>query len=436
MPTYAPGSFTKNFGWNLDPPGLHRLHTVIRAGFGGVAESVRRETFRRNCGLTDSNRQLIPINFFLHNTVRGGRNYVTADELVRHAISNPHSGRFDQLALFAMHLARMGSRVGVAGDPRGAAFTNDYVRNRLWHNGGWETDRLNDREVERSFDATVQAQGADTVHKCVTNYVYMMEMVGLTTQPTTFINTHIDEWVGPGLFIAFDRYSIDRSARGGLSKNELVQMTQTDELHKIMGTTEEYLASVAPIFADEWLSLGGMDWVSSPAILDASGTALVSSPVAAPGADTSDSDAPSWSDEDAEDVAAVMRRLQETQAQVRNAQNVRELKTLYKNTCMFCGKQTVIGVDPPKHYSEAAHIKPLGQPHNGPDRKDNMVLLCPEHHLQFDRGLLRIRKRLRSSTITIASKIADDPIDGNALTLRAPHELDDEYVSWHYNFWR
>ena len=71
----------------------------------------------------------------------------------------------------------------------------------------------------------------------------------------------------------------------------------------------------------------------------------------------------------------------------------RELKALYQNGCAFCGKQTVIGVDPLKYYSEAAHIKPVGQPHNGPDRKDNMVILCPEHHLQLDRGVLRMQRR-------------------------------------------
>jgi hypothetical protein len=134
MSVYPPGSFTKNFGWNLDPPGLHRLHTVIRAGFGGVAQAVQRETFRRQCGLSDSNRQLIPINFFLHNTVVGGRNYVTADELVRHAINNPHSTRFDQLALFAMHLAKMGA---AGGDrcPRvcGRAMQPSFAGRASWH---------------------------------------------------------------------------------------------------------------------------------------------------------------------------------------------------------------------------------------------------------------------------------------------------------------
>jgi len=427
---FAPGSFTKNFGWNLSPPGLRALYVAIRAGFGGVAHSVTRDHFRRHCGVTDHNRQLIPINFFLHNTVIGRTNYVTADELVRHAINNPHSRRFDQLALFAMHLAQMGRRVGVAGDPLGAAFTNDFVRNHLWNSGGWESGRLTEQEVERAFEATIQATGADTVHKCMTNYVFMMEMMGLKSQRTRFINTHIDEWVGPGLFLAFDRYALDRAATAGPKRDDLLSMVRADELHKLMGTTHVYLDFVAPLLADEYLELGDLHRVTSPAVLDATGEVIVSSP-AAP---STEPDAPTWSDEDAQDAATVLRRLQETQAQIRRAHNVRELKALYRNTCMLCGKQTVIGVNPSKYYSEASHIKPVGQPHNGPDRKDNMLILCPEHHLQFDYGVLSITRQPAGPRIV--SKIPGDPLHGSALQLQAPHALDDECVSWHYLFWR
>lgn len=167
MPVFAPGSFTKNFGWNLSPPGLNRLYEVIRAGFGGVTTSVTRDQFRQDCGLPDLNRQLIPVNFFLHNTVVDRVNYVTVDELVRHAINNPHSRRFDWLALFSLHLSRMGRRIGASSG--GAAFTNDFVRGHLWRNGGWEAAQLDERVIESAFNATIAATGADTVHKCVTN---------------------------------------------------------------------------------------------------------------------------------------------------------------------------------------------------------------------------------------------------------------------------
>lgn len=50
------GSFTKNFGWNTDPPGLNKLYVAIRSGFGGSVQRVTREHFRTHSGLTDRDR--------------------------------------------------------------------------------------------------------------------------------------------------------------------------------------------------------------------------------------------------------------------------------------------------------------------------------------------------------------------------------------------
>ena len=431
VPTYAPGSFTKNLGWNRYPPGLKRLHTAIRAGFQGVAEPVARANFRRFCGIPDPNRQLLPLNFFLHNTIIDGENYVTNDELVRHAINNPHSPTFDRLALFSLHLAKMGRRVGVAGDPHGAGFTHEFVRNRLWQDGGWRSELLNDREVELAFDATIQAEGEDTVHKCVTNYLFIMAIIGFRNPRTPTINTKIEEWVGPGLFVAFDRYSIDRDSTGVLNVSELISMVNGEELHKLMGTTRTYLEAITPVIADKYIELGAMHRVTGAAMRDSKGDPIVSSPSFSPWKDPPDSQ--TWSDEDAEEAAAVARRLQETNAQIRNTRNVRELKSLYQNTCMFCGKQTVTGVNPLRHYSEAAHVRPVGEPHNGPDRKDNMVILCAEHHLQFDKGLLRLREA--QGSYRLSSKIPGDTLHNTALRLRSPHTLSIDSVKWHYNYW-
>jgi hypothetical protein len=37
-------------------------------------------------------------------------------------------------------------------------------------------------------------------------------------------------------------------------------------------------------------------------------------------------------------------------------------------------------------YAEAAHIRPHGRPHSGPDTYDNLICLCPNHHPLFDFG--------------------------------------------------
>ena len=93
MASYPPGSFTKNFGWARRPPGLRALYDAIRSGFRGSIASVSRDDFRRHSGIADSDRQLIPLNFFLHNTIVQGANVVSIDELVRHALSSGHSRR-------------------------------------------------------------------------------------------------------------------------------------------------------------------------------------------------------------------------------------------------------------------------------------------------------------------------------------------------------
>ena len=83
-----------------------------------------------------------------------------------------------------------------------------------------------------------------------------------------------------------------------------------------------------------------------------------------------------------------LRRKREINALVRNQKLVQELKRLYKNTCQLCG--TRIQVRPGKYYSEAHHIKPLGQKHDGADVKANMLCVCPNHHALLDFFAIRL----------------------------------------------
>lgn len=63
------------------------------------------------------------------------------------------------------------------------------------------------------------------------------------------------------------------------------------------------------------------------------------------------------------------------------------VKRLHRYTCQICGAQLVTPAGP---YAEAAHIRPLGKPHNGPDVASNVLCLCPNHHLLFDAGAIYI----------------------------------------------
>jgi hypothetical protein len=436
MPRFAPGSFTKNFGWNQQGIGLRGLYRAIRQGFSGSTGAVPRFRFRAACGVTDPDRQLIPVNFFLHNRILDGRNHVSRDELVRHACSTDYSDRFDLLALFAFHLGRQGHRTPKAGSAEGAAFATHYVKTRLWQNGGWMSSLLQREPILEEFQATIQTVGEHTAEKCATNYLYLLEAASLKGQRTACVNTRIDEWVGPALFLAFDRFALDQPDPQRPVRSSLLGMVRDDELHKLMGVTQAWLDDIAPLFADEYLALGGLDRMAgaghAPIPAPASGmppTAAASAPTG-PGADA----APAWSDDAAEAMATLQRRLREIQAQLRNPRHVRELKALYDHACAFCGKRIVVGVGPDRHYSEAAHIKPVGAPHDGPDCKDNMLVLCPEHHIQFDRGMLTLQPA--ADGFRLRSVVPGDPLHGRSVRLQPPHVIAEEFVQYHADFWR
>ena len=68
---------------------------------------------------------------------------------------------------------------------------------------------------------------------------------------------------------------------------------------------------------------------------------------------------------------------------IRDTAVTRQVKELYKYHCQVCGIQLQAPVG---FYAEAAHIKPLGAPHHGPDIAANVLCLCPNHHVLFDLG--------------------------------------------------
>ena len=68
---------------------------------------------------------------------------------------------------------------------------------------------------------------------------------------------------------------------------------------------------------------------------------------------------------------------------VRDSKISNSIKQLYNHKCQICSTSIKT-----KHgyYSEGAHIRPLGKPHNGDDSISNLICLCPNHHVMLDRG--------------------------------------------------
>lgn len=76
---------------------------------------------------------------------------------------------------------------------------------------------------------------------------------------------------------------------------------------------------------------------------------------------------------------------------LRDTNLARKLKLLHKNCCQICDYK--IQLPNGKYYSEAHHIIPLGKPHNGSDVAENIIVLCPNHHVMCDYGVIELNFR-------------------------------------------
>jgi len=59
-----------------------------------------------------------------------------------------------------------------------------------------------------------------------------------------------------------------------------------------------------------------------------------------------------------------------------------KIKHMHNYTCQICG-ETITLADGGR-YAEAHHIHPLGTPHDGPDCAENIICVCPNHHVMLD----------------------------------------------------
>jgi len=73
---------------------------------------------------------------------------------------------------------------------------------------------------------------------------------------------------------------------------------------------------------------------------------------------------------------------------LRDTNLARKLKLLHNNSCQIC--EFKIKLPNGKYYSEAHHIIPLGEPHYGPDNAGNIIVLCPNHHVMCDYGVVEL----------------------------------------------
>jgi predicted restriction endonuclease len=66
-----------------------------------------------------------------------------------------------------------------------------------------------------------------------------------------------------------------------------------------------------------------------------------------------------------------------------------DVKGLHNYECQICGDTIMLPEG--LRYAEAHHIQPLGAGHKGPDIRENILCVCPNHHAELDLGAGRIQ---------------------------------------------
>ena len=131
--------------------------------------------------------------------------------------------------------------------------------------------------------------------------------------------------------------------------------------------------------------------------------------------------------EDAEDANQVgparpAKRIATTVLRIiRDTKVSQQVKALNGYTCQVCRTQLMCVGGP---YAEAAHIRPLGKPHNGPDVVENLLCLCSNHHVLFDHGGFVIDEDYLLQGLGEPTPL---------LGMTKPHQ---QYLAYHRGLWR
>ena len=105
------------------------------------------------------------------------------------------------------------------------------------------------------------------------------------------------------------------------------------------------------------------------------------------------------------------------QRRVRNTAMISALKSLYNDTCQLCNLR--INLQEGRGYSEGAHVQPLSQ--GGPDVRENILILCPNHHVMLDKGALVLRNNGTWSS--------ED--ESGEIYFHRKHRISDEFIMFH-----
>ncbi len=107
---------------------------------------------------------------------------------------------------------------------------------------------------------------------------------------------------------------------------------------------------------------------------------------------------------------------------IRDSSVVAFVKKLHAYRCQFCGTTLMTKTG---GYSEGAHIKPLGGIHAGSDTTDNVLSLCSNCHVLFDKGVLFLDGELKNVLSVV------DKSFKNAFFKHPAHNVSKVFTTYH-----
>jgi hypothetical protein len=269
---YTPGSFTKNFSWHHS---YEPLFTSIRKGFGRKLSPVTRDDWRSASGIPDNDRQLIPLNFFLHSLRGVKEDRVLVDRLVEVAIERPYNADFDQLSLFAFHLACSGHwRNSKWPDGRVAGWANDFISEVAWRKGSWNATAFDEAGLNQFLKEHLDPESV-TRRKVFTNYQFMLESAGVLVNGKLQPPNYAQRWYVDAVQLFWDRHFFDGNLPPRGTPRGLEEAFFDREIHKLLNCDEaqarvfvrtsvrEYLPKLLSSRADQVQTLKDEDAIAA-----------------------------------------------------------------------------------------------------------------------------------------------------------------------------
>ncbi|MGE7761518.1 HNH endonuclease [Peribacillus sp. NPDC097895] len=113
------------------------------------------------------------------------------------------------------------------------------------------------------------------------------------------------------------------------------------------------------------------------------------------------------------------------QRMVRDSNISRRLRTMYDNECQLCGYR--LRKSTGEYTSEAHHIQPYNKLHRGDDNGQNIIVLCPNCHTQFDDLYFAINPQTQEVHCIFGE---EDEYHLSKLKMREQHNLNLKYLEF------